>query len=84
MIVYVGEMLDNLVSNPPMAIHTPQDLRATATVLDTVVKAKELLEGRATSRVSVMTDEEIDDELAEGEADVIAKYEVGKKPDTLH
>jgi len=77
LIVQCGEMLDRLKTMTPISIQTPQDLRATATTLAETARLKELLEGRATDRVESMSHEEIKAELADYEADVIAKFRAG-------
>jgi len=53
----------------PLRLDTPQDMRAFVSAMNDTIKVRELLEGNATSRHAIMTDEEIETEIAAYEAE---------------
>ena len=88
-IVEVRRSLDQYAQRKtPVDWQTPQDIRAAGSTLAELVKTRELILGKATSRVELMSNEEIEAELAEynarHDAEVIAKYLEDQEAATRH
>jgi len=84
-IVEVRRSLDQYAQREtPIDWQTPQDIRAAGSTLAELVKTRELLMGKATSRIEMMSDEEIKAELAQHDAAVISNYKAAQKAETRH